>query len=550
MGISSYSTTPASNTSISGINIAEGCNPSGINDAIRQMMADIASGVQLAQVPTSTGTGTALVVALSPAKGAYAAGDRFQFIANVDATGGATTINYGTTGAVSLRKKAANGSYVNPAALDFRNGSIVDVEYDGTQVLLMNAPTNSQGADIVSAATVNLDTATGDYVNLTGTTGTTAITLSQGREVTVRYAGAVSITAGASLIPPTGATMTTEAGDAITWRGEASGVVRAVGGIKASGQAWAWRSNTTPQGRLTLTTLKPVMDADATAQTTVYYTPFVGNNLPIYNGSIFVDYAFSQLSLALNTTDNTNGNIYDIFAWNDAGTLRIGTGPAWTTATAGSGARGTGAGTTELAVTNGLYTNANSITLRNGGTSYAGIAANRATFLGSVYMTANGQTAMAFRPNAAAGGTNNILGLDNAYNRVMYRAQCRDSTASWTYASATWRAANNNNSNRITVLDCLGRTRVETCYSQYAASAILDAAAAIGVNQNSNSATPVLSSFIICPRANNGAQATSGEQWAPILGLSYYQAMEQVGSAVTYSFSGSANQRLTLSMEM
>lgn len=43
MGISAYSTTPGSNTAISGINLAEGCNASGINDAIRQLMADIAT---------------------------------------------------------------------------------------------------------------------------------------------------------------------------------------------------------------------------------------------------------------------------------------------------------------------------------------------------------------------------------------------------------------------------------------------------------------------------------------------------------------------------
>lgn len=41
MAIKDWSATPASNTSISGINIAEGCPPSGINDAIRQLMADL-----------------------------------------------------------------------------------------------------------------------------------------------------------------------------------------------------------------------------------------------------------------------------------------------------------------------------------------------------------------------------------------------------------------------------------------------------------------------------------------------------------------------------
>lgn len=41
MAISDYSTTPGSNTSISGINIAENCSPAGLNNATRQMMADI-----------------------------------------------------------------------------------------------------------------------------------------------------------------------------------------------------------------------------------------------------------------------------------------------------------------------------------------------------------------------------------------------------------------------------------------------------------------------------------------------------------------------------
>jgi hypothetical protein len=40
--IASYNGTPSGNSLINGINIAEGCNASGINDAIRQMMADLA----------------------------------------------------------------------------------------------------------------------------------------------------------------------------------------------------------------------------------------------------------------------------------------------------------------------------------------------------------------------------------------------------------------------------------------------------------------------------------------------------------------------------
>jgi hypothetical protein len=51
-GFQSYSTTPGSNTSINGINIAEGCPPSGINDALRQLAADGASLIAAVPRPT------------------------------------------------------------------------------------------------------------------------------------------------------------------------------------------------------------------------------------------------------------------------------------------------------------------------------------------------------------------------------------------------------------------------------------------------------------------------------------------------------------------
>jgi hypothetical protein len=62
MGIASYSTTPASNGTISGINIAEGCSPGGINDAIRQLMADLATDAPIKSNNLSdlTNTATAL----------------------------------------------------------------------------------------------------------------------------------------------------------------------------------------------------------------------------------------------------------------------------------------------------------------------------------------------------------------------------------------------------------------------------------------------------------------------------------------------------------
>jgi hypothetical protein len=45
MSVRDYNTTPSSNTTISSIDISEGCSPAGINNAIRQQMADIAAVV-------------------------------------------------------------------------------------------------------------------------------------------------------------------------------------------------------------------------------------------------------------------------------------------------------------------------------------------------------------------------------------------------------------------------------------------------------------------------------------------------------------------------
>lgn len=52
MAIADYNTDPDLNVDISGINIAEGCPPSGINNAIRQMMADVKS---FTDAPTFSG---------------------------------------------------------------------------------------------------------------------------------------------------------------------------------------------------------------------------------------------------------------------------------------------------------------------------------------------------------------------------------------------------------------------------------------------------------------------------------------------------------------
>ena len=90
-------------------------------------------------------------------------------------------------------------------------------------------PPYRKGADIASAATINLDAATGDLVDVTGTVTITAVTLAEGKQCIVRFTGALQLTVGASLIlNNNAANYTTTAGDFVLFRGYALGVVRGI----------------------------------------------------------------------------------------------------------------------------------------------------------------------------------------------------------------------------------------------------------------------------------------------------------------------------------
>lgn len=95
----------------------------------------------------------------------------------------------------------------------------------------------SKGTNIASAATVNIGAATGPYVHITGTTTITAFdSIQAGTERTVVFDGILTLTHnGTSLILPTGANITTAAGDAALFRSEGSGDWRCVGYMRKSG---------------------------------------------------------------------------------------------------------------------------------------------------------------------------------------------------------------------------------------------------------------------------------------------------------------------------
>lgn len=216
-----------------------------------------------------------------------------------------------------------------------------------------------------------------------------------------------------------------------------------------------------PQGYLTLTSGTPIIPSDVIGAGAVIYTPYVGNLIPIYNGSSFVPTVFSELTLTLSTSQASN-TIYDVFAFNNSGVVTLVTGPAWSSSAAGSGSRGTGSGTTQLSRVNGILVNAVQITGRNNATSYT-INASLATYLGSIFIDATAGQVTCHRSY----GQSRKWGVWNCYNRNPVILQAGDSTASWAYSTNTIRPSNNNTANSLTVFAGLQEFQPTISFTQY-----------------------------------------------------------------------------------
>jgi hypothetical protein len=233
MGIRTYSTTPASNQLAVPNGWPEGMAPSSVNDCARQNMADIRSWYEdaewtdLGHTPTRTGNTTFTIP--TDVTSYYTVGRR------VKCTDSSTL--YGTISA---------SSYSSPnttITLDLDSGAL-SASLTNIYVSILKPAANSmhanlgrKGTAIASASTVDLSAATGDFVDVSGTTTITALgTMNAGIFRVVRFTGALTLTHNAtSLILPGSANITTTNGDIATFRSLGSGNWVCVGYTKASG---------------------------------------------------------------------------------------------------------------------------------------------------------------------------------------------------------------------------------------------------------------------------------------------------------------------------
>lgn len=164
--------------------------------------------------------------------------------------------------------------------------------------------------------------------------------------------------------------------------------------------------------RLTLTSATPVTTSDVTAATTLYVSPYKGNKIALYNGSIWNMRSSAEMSIAVPATTST---MYDLFCYDNAGTPTL-EALSWTNDT----------------------TRATEIVLQDGVLSKTGALTRR--YLGS------------FRTTTVSGQTEDSFAnrfVWNYYNRVRRPMRVIDPTDEWNYTLGSWRQARATATNQL-----------------------------------------------------------------------------------------------------
>ena len=348
IGASNWSEADASNTATPPSGWPEGMNPSDVNNSARMMMGAIKRSWDRQNPVYSAGGGTtAYTLTPTEALAAYLDGE-FWMWRQPSTSAVTATMNISGLGAKNIRVFIA-GTWTNAPAGALISGDIVcafyrsssgtfDVLFTTSAMLATQAQTitaiythaaslvmsgaalnEAKGADIASASTTDIGAATGNYVDVTGTTTITALgTVQAGTQRKVRFTGALTLTYNAtSLILPGAVDITTAAGDVAdfvslgggNWRCTAyTPIAGIVGSIITTQGDIAYRGATAParlaagrSGKV-LTTAGAAANPSWTAAGALAFVRFVGSS-----GAI-VGTAFNVSSVTRNSAGNYTVN--------------------------------------------------------------------------------------------------------------------------------------------------------------------------------------------------------------------------------------------------
>mgnify|MGYP000370250339 CR=1 FL=1 len=248
-------------------------------------------------------------------------------------------------------------------------------------------------------------------------------------------------------------------------------------------------------GRLTLTSGTAVTTGDVTAATTIYFTPYSGNRIAIYDGSNWVTYSFTEKSLSLSGLAASTP--YDVFGYISAGALAL-EAVAWTNDT----------------------TRATALVLQDGVLCKSGTLTKR--YLGT------------FRTTSTIGQTEDSISkrfVYNHYNQKRRRLYLTETT-SHSYTTQAWRAWNNSTANRVEFIQGVLEHDINvTVQGAWGTTAV----AGVGAALNSTTTPNLGSDAYVYDTGNTGQYKSSSKDVMPILGYQYIQGMEIGNTSITFT---------------
>jgi len=248
-------------------------------------------------------------------------------------------------------------------------------------------------------------------------------------------------------------------------------------------------------GRLTLESNVPISTSDQTAKTTIYYTPYMGNKLSLYNTTtgLWTVHEFAQLSHSL--SGETADKNYDIFAKSTNGVVSL-EALIWTADTTRA---------TALVLQDGVYCKTGALDQR---------------YIGTYRITGTtGQCEDSFAKRL----------VWNAYNQVDRALYYLPSANSWSYTTATIRQANNTAANKIEAVAGLDGNSIAVdnwvmCSNGAAATTTF---MAVGIGESSTTAnatgtivmpaTPLVADYILSSSAHLKKHKSAGYHYYAML---------------------------------
>jgi hypothetical protein len=233
--------------------------------------------------------------------------------------------------------------------------------------------------------------------------------------------------------------------------------------LKSGASAVSWAAVDTPlqivEGRLTLTSGTPVTTADVTGATNIYFAPYAGNRIALYDGSSAWNIrTFTQITIAVGTISAAKP--YDLFAYDNSGTVTFDAPLAWTDDD----------------------TRATALTTQDGVLVKSGATTRR--YIGTFYTTATTTTEDSYVKRF----------LWNHANRVHRPMRRIETTSSWVYTTATLRQAGGSTANQLDFVCGVNETQVNATVSATFAnsSADINCLVSLGLDSTSAHATGVI----------------------------------------------------------